>query len=122
MAFLLADLLLPANKQTQLETALSNAGVANGLQQCVDEAIAEVAAMTDGLTLSDDATYGWIRAIALHKAYSLVGPVPRDVKDHWREATAELKALAAGRRPASVSSPSFTSRTRLFSRDTQDGI
>jgi len=42
---------------------------------------------------------GFSRALALFKAYSFAGPVPRDVQKNYDDALKELQAIAEGKRP-----------------------
>lgn len=96
MAFTKYDLLLDAAKLAQLTKALANTGVADPLQSCVNEAIAEVDRATSGYVIADAAKFGWIRALALFKAYSLAGPVPADVQKQYDGAMKQLEAIAKG--------------------------
>lgn len=96
MAFTKYDLLLDAAKLAQLTKALANTGVADPVQSCVNEGIAEVERLTSGYVIADAAKYGWIRALALFKAYSLAGPVPEDVQKQYDGAIKQLEAIATG--------------------------
>lgn len=99
MAFTDDDLLLSADKVTQLTKALSNMNVADPLQYLCDEASADVARLTTGYVLDDNSVRGFIRALALYRIYGYAGPVPLDVQKAYDAASAELQAIASGRRP-----------------------
>ena len=99
MAFTVAQLLLTVTKQAQLEAALANPGEDEPLERCCAEAEADVARYTSGYVIAQASLDGWIRALALFKAYGLVGPVPADVQQQHDAARRELEAIAAGQRP-----------------------
>jgi len=99
MTFLKADLLLTAGKLSDLDAALSATGIDEPLEYCIEEAIADVGRFTSGYLIDDVSVRGWVRALALHKAYSLAESVPADIQKLYDEAMAELKAIAAGERP-----------------------
>lgn len=95
MAFAPDQLLLTATKLAQLEAALGGAGT---LTRICAEAEADVARYTAGYTLAQESLDGFIRALALFKAFSLVGPVPADIKLQYEKALEELQAIASGQR------------------------
>jgi len=95
----LSELLLTATRQSQLTAALANLGVPAPLETCIAEAEADVTRYATGYTLAGAARNGFVRALALFKAFSLCGPVPADIQRQYDEAIAELKAIAAGQRP-----------------------
>ncbi len=93
------DLLLSAEKAAQLTKALSNLGVAAPLQYVCDEAAAEAARLTTGYVIEDNAMRGFVRPLALYRAYGYAGPVPKDVQVQYDAVRAELEAIAQGKRP-----------------------
>ena len=102
MPFSVTDLKLPADKLTQLERALGGkAGdeAAPKLQGICDEAVATVARLTIGYVLDPVDISGFIRAIALGRAYGQVGTIPKDVEKNEKAALDELTAIAEGKRP-----------------------
>ncbi len=99
MAFTDNDLLLSADKSAQLTRALANLGVADPLQYLCDEAVADVARMTIGYVIDDNALRGFIRSLALFRIYGYAGPVPKDIQASYDAARSELEAIASGKRP-----------------------
>lgn len=99
MAFAESNLLLTEKKLTQLTAALANTGVDDPLATCIAEATADVARLTAGFILDEASTNGFIRALALFKAYSLCGSVPDDVDKQYDNAMKELNSIARGERP-----------------------
>jgi len=93
------QLLLSTDRAAQLTAALSNLGVSDPLGTCLAEALADVARFTAGYVIAEDSANGWTRALALYKAFGLVGPVPQDIKLQYDEALKELTAIAKGDRP-----------------------
>lgn len=98
MTFLVADLLLTPDKQADLDAALSATGIADPLGLCIEEAIAEVSRMISGYRIDDTSQKTWIRALALHQAYTLIGSIPQEIKDNADMVRAELRDIAAGKR------------------------
>lgn len=94
-----ADLLLDGERLDQLTAALTNAGVTEPLPRCIAEAEAEVGLYITGYTIPQLVRDGWTRALALQRAYQILGQVPPDVKAGADGALAELKAVAEGKRP-----------------------
>lgn len=120
------DLLLTDDKLSQLTAALSNLDSSGDpLQTCINEAVAEVARLTAGYTIDAACLTSWQRALALHKAYGLCGPVPADVVKLYEEARTELIAIARGERPnlpkadtsTSTGKGSWGSAQNIFSQD-----
>ena len=100
MTFTVQDLLLSEERAEQLTTALANLGVADPLEKVVVEATAEVDRFTAGYLIPDDAKAGWIRILALHRAFLAAElPVPEDVETAVKAALEELTAIAEGKRP-----------------------
>ncbi len=100
MAFTVEKLLLTEERKTQLEEALANDDLTDPLAQCISEAEADVARLTAGYELEDAATEGWIRPIALWKAFvAAETPVPSDIQAAYDAAMKELEAIAKGERP-----------------------
>lgn len=100
MAFLPDQLLLPPDKQAQLEAALANTGQPDPLGLCCAEAEADVARLTAGYLIERACLDGFIRALALWKAYTLAETaVPDAIQKSYDAAMAELRAIAAGQRP-----------------------
>lgn len=100
MPFTPDQLLFTATKQAQLTAALANTGVEDPLQLCCEEAEADVARLTTGYTIAQESLDGWIRAVALWKAYTLAETgVPDAVQKSYDAAMAELRDIAAGKRP-----------------------
>lgn len=91
--------MLSADKVAQLTKALATLEVADPLQYLCDEAAADVARLTTGYVLDDAAVRGFVRALALYKAYGYAGPVPKDVQANYDSAVKELEAIAEGKRP-----------------------
>lgn len=100
MAFTVQDLLLTEERKTQLTSALANLGVVDPLGKVITEAAADVARYIRGYVVADDSQNGWIRVIALEKAY-LAGElgVPEDIASAAKAAREELAAIARGDRP-----------------------
>jgi len=96
MAFSTPDLLLTAKKLAQLKEALGNQ---TSLDTICAEAEAEVNRLLAGYTVEEAVRKSFIRALALHQAYGLVGPIPDAVQKLYDRAQAELAAIAEGRRP-----------------------
>lgn len=99
MAFTESNLLLTERKLTQLTAALANTDIPDPMATCIAEATADVARLTAGFILDDASINGFIRALALFKAYSLCGPVPDDVNKQYDNAMKELNSIARGERP-----------------------
>lgn len=99
MAFTVNDLLLTPDRAGQLTKALSNLGIADPLQYLCDEAAADVARLITGYAVDEAAVRGFVRSLALYRAYGYAGPVPRDVEGAYKEAMKELEAIASGKRP-----------------------
>lgn len=97
MTFAESDLLLTSARLSQLKAALVNTGVPEPLtSRCIPEAVAEVTRSVGDYAASDDELRGWIRPIALWNAYSLVGPVPKDIGTAAEVARKGLEALRGG--------------------------
>ena len=92
-------MLLSPAKSAQLTKALATLGVADPLQYLCDEAAADVARLTTGYVVDDVSARGFVRALALFRAYSKAGPVPADVQKDFDGAMEELQAIAEGKRP-----------------------
>lgn len=73
MTFAPADLLLTDEVQGELTQALTNAGMVQPLEQCIAEAQAVVTDYTAAYSIADDRERGWVRAIALWKAFTISG-------------------------------------------------
>jgi len=117
MAFLQSDLLLTADKLAQLTNALASLGQADPLQTCITEATADVARFTASYTLEAAATNGFIRALALYRAYALAGTgVPPEVQKNYDESKAELVAISEGKRK---NLPSTSTVTGNYGGETQ---
>jgi hypothetical protein len=98
MAFQETDLLLTDAKLAQLVAALANTSVTDPLAVAIAEAEAEVARLTYGYTISELVMDGFIRSLALYKAWSITGSVPEDVRQNYEDAMKELAAISAGER------------------------
>jgi hypothetical protein len=99
MTFTVDQLLLKPDKAQRLATALASLGVSDPLGTCIEEAVADVQRYCSGYDIDDAAKMGWVRTLALFKAYSLAESVPADVKAAHDLAIKELAAIAAGERP-----------------------
>lgn len=100
MAFTLQDLLLTEERKAQLVAALANLGVADPLGTVITEASADVARSTRGYLVDEAASNGWVRVMALEKAYLAAElNVPADIAKAALAAREELSAIAAGKRP-----------------------
>jgi uncharacterized membrane protein len=100
MAFTIQDLLLTEERKAQLVAALANLGVADPLAKVVAEAAADVARSTRGYLIDEAASNGWVRVLALEKAYLAAElNVPSDIIKAAIAARDELAAIAAGKRP-----------------------
>lgn len=97
--FTVDDLLLSPDKAAQLTKALATMGVAEPLQYLCDEAAADVARLTTGYVLDAASVRGFVRSLALFRAYAKAGPVPADVSRDLDAAMKELEAIAKGERP-----------------------
>jgi len=87
------QLLLTAERQTQLTQALSNAGIANPLPVLIAEAEARLDLELAGLTIPEELRVALVRALTLHEAYALVGPVPKDIAQLYQQAREQLAAI-----------------------------
>jgi hypothetical protein len=97
MTFAESDLLLTFPRLSQLKAALANTGVPEPLtSRCIPEAVGEVTRSLGDYAASDDELRGWIRPIALWNAYSLVGPVPKDIGSAAEIARKALEDLRGG--------------------------
>jgi hypothetical protein len=100
MPFTVQDLLLTEERKTQLTAALANLGVADPLGKIVGEASADVARLTRGYVIEESSVNGWIRVLALERAYLVAElGVPEDMATAADAAREELAAIASGRRP-----------------------
>ena len=98
MAFEKTNLLLTDARLAQLEAALANVAVTDPLGVAIAEAEAEVIRLTYGYVLAELVMDGFIRALALYKAWSITGSVPEDVRRNYEDAIKELGAISAGER------------------------
>lgn len=98
MAFEKTDLLLTESRLAQLEAALANASVTDPLQVAIDEAGAEVSRLTYGYVIAEAVMDGWIRSVALYKAWTIAGSVPEDIRRDYEATMKELTAISAGER------------------------
>lgn len=127
MPFTVQDLLLTEERKTQLTAALANLGVADPLGKIVGEASADVVRLTRGYVIEEASVNGWIRVLALERAYLVAElGVPEDMATAADAAREELAAIASGRRPnlqlasapptAPVSSGSWGSNSKVAIR------
>ena len=93
------DLLLDSTKLAQLAAALANTGVTDPLERCLAEAEADVRLYTAGFVIPQETLDGWVRPIALAKAFALCNGLTADLKSAADAVLAELKAIAEGKRP-----------------------
>jgi hypothetical protein len=99
MAFDKDQLLLSADKVSQLTKGLATLSVTDPLQFLCDEALADVARLTAGYVLTDVQQQGFIRALAVFRAYTYANvPPPKSVQDAYDYAQKELDAIAKGER------------------------
>lgn len=98
MAFEKTDLLLTDARLAQLEAALANVSVPDPLGVAITEAEAEVVRLTYGYVLAEPVLDGFIRSLALYKAWSITGSVPEDVRRNYEDAMKELGAISSGER------------------------
>jgi len=95
-----ADLLLTEERQAQLTAALENLGVADPLAVLLAEAQADVARYTRGYDLDQASLDSWTRALTLYKAFlAAEAGIPKDIEAAYKDALAELTAIARGERP-----------------------
>lgn len=100
MSFTADQLLLTDERKTQLIAALANTGLADPLGTCITEATADVDRYTAGYTIAQSSLDGWIRALALWKAFTVASlGVPDDIQKAYDAAITELKDIALGKRP-----------------------
>lgn len=100
MSFTADKLMLTDNRREQLTAALANTDLDDPLATCIAEAEADVARFTAGYTIDQSSLDGWIRALALWKAFVVAElGVPEDIQKAYDEAIAELKDIALGKRP-----------------------
>jgi hypothetical protein len=100
MSLSVSDLNLPADKLSQMATALGDTGGANAaLQGICNGAAADVARLTAGYVIDATSQTNFGRAIALFRAYGQVGPIPPDVEKNYDAAWNELTDIAQGKRP-----------------------
>ncbi len=117
MAWDASKLLLTAERLAQLTAALQPATIPGDPDATppvpdvtvdpIATVIAETEARIDGQIggLAVDATVrdSLIRAFALHTAYALCGPVPKDIQGLYDDAKAELASLLESASPAEAS-------------------
>lgn len=115
MPFQVHQLLLTPEREAQLTAALANAAHPTPLADLVAEAEARVNLLSTGRALTDDQRNQLIRAIALHSAYGLVGPVPKDIEVLYGEAMKlwDLVTRWSPTSPAPFSSSEPKVKTRL---------
>ena len=66
----------------------------------IDEAVADVARWTRGYVIEEASSKGWIRVLALEKAYLAAElAVPEDIARAAKDSREELAAIARGARP-----------------------
>lgn len=100
MAFPLSKLLLTSARQSQLTTALANAGVTAPLETIVAEAEARVDLDLEGRTVDASLRDAMVRAFALHMAYGLCGPVPNDIKTLFSDSVTLLERVRSRSAPS----------------------
>jgi hypothetical protein len=105
VAFTPDQLLLTAARQAQLTTALANTTEDAPLETLIAEAEARVDLDLGDATVDDALRNTLVRAFTLHAAYSLVGPIPKDVATLYTEAKALLERAITGSDPAETDDP-----------------
>jgi hypothetical protein len=98
MPFTKDHLLLTDERRAQLEAALANTGVPDPLALAITEAEAEVERLTLGYVVAEPVRFGWIRSVALYRAWAITGAVPEDVRRDYEAAWRELTAISAAER------------------------
>ncbi len=100
MPFTASDLLLTEDRKAQLTAALANLGVADPLGKLIGEAVADVARLTRGYAVDEQSVNGWVRVLALERAFLAAElGVPKDITEAAKAAREELAAIARGDRP-----------------------
>ena len=95
-----SDLLLTEDRKAQLTAALANLGVADPLGKLIGEAVADVARLTRGYVVDEQSVNGWVRVLALERAFLAAElGVPKDIMEAAKAAREELAAIARGDRP-----------------------
>lgn len=98
MAFTKTDLLLTDTRLEQLECALGNSGGSDPLEMAIAEADADVSRLTNHYIITDLVRAGFVRALALYKAWNISGAVPDEIRRNYEDVMSELRAIAAGER------------------------
>lgn len=96
------DLTLPADKLAQIEKSLGGNPADQTyakLQDVCDDAAASVARLTLGYVIDSSSLEEFTRSIALYRAFSYIGTVPKDIQDNYKAAWDELQSIAKGERP-----------------------
>lgn len=120
MSISTTDLLLPDTELAQLTEALSNVGQDNPLGTCISEAEALVDDYCAQFTVATARKTPWIRAVAIWKAYRLVGVIPDAHQKAYDAAMRELEAVRDGKfgYPVSSSPPTAAAGGEWGSDDT----
>ena len=101
------QLLLTPQVQARLGSALANAGQADGLQVCIDEAAAKVERYIRGYTVDDAQVTTWTRSLALCAAYTIAGiGTPKDIEREAETTMRELEAYRDGKFAGQVNTAS----------------
>lgn len=121
MTFTVSDLLLADDVLAELNDALANSGVVAAVDQCIAEAVALVDSYTSAYTIADDRIKGWVRPVALFKAFSITGQgkSPQGYKDAYEAALAELKDVRDGKFPYAPATTVATSSTGAWGSQTR---
>lgn len=121
MTFTVSDLLLADDVLAELNDALANSGVVAAVEQCIAEAVSVVTSYTSSYTIDDDRLKGWVRPIALFKAFSITGQgkSPQGYKDAYEAALAELKDVRDGKFPYAPATATATAATGAWGSQTR---
>lgn len=119
MSFAPSDLHISQDEQDKITAALANAIVTDPIQNTIEEEVQTVADYTTRYTLPGQRQQRLVRALVLHKLYSLLGDVSKARADDFENAMQELKDIRDGKFPELAQSGSaaavgaWGSQTRL---------
>lgn len=95
MALTTGQLLLTANRQAQLTSALATAEVADPLALLITEAEAEVDRLAAGYTIASEVKDSWARVITIRSAFLAAElGIPEDIQSAYDAAMTELRRLS----------------------------